>query len=318
MKYRHYAPKAPVTVVTGSPTNSARKIAERAGPDSGILCFDEYAHLFTQQVVHTLGPCSDKQVQAQRVFESLRRFDSSEVKEIFAQCPDNRGLGLAIGNRLKKAAGFHIINADSQRIILGVTGGTGAGKSSALQAIRDLGGAIIDCDAVYHQVLNDSEDFKNAINVRFPGVFTAEGRLNRQKLGQEVFAKRDRLDQLNAIVYRFLLPELEALVEAAEGLCALDAINLFESGLDRLCDRTVAVTAPTELRVKRIMARDHITEQYARLRIGAQKQDEYYRSKCDCELNNATESPEEFCRDAQLFFERLVEAVQEEKRHGSY
>ena len=283
MKYRHYAPKAPVTVVTGAPMNSARKIAERAGPDSGILCFDEYAHLFTQQVVHTLGPCSDKQVQAQRVFESLRRFDSSD--------------------------------ADSQRIILGVTGGTGAGKSSALQAIRDLGGAIIDCDAVYHQVLNDSEDFKNAINVRFPGVFTAEGRLNRQKLGQEVFAKRDRLDQLNAIVYRFLLPELEALVEAAEGLCALDAINLFESGLDRL---TVAVTAPTELRVKRIMARDHITEQYARLRIGAQKQDEYYRSKCDCELNNATESPEEFCRDAQLFFERLVEAVQEEKRHGSY
>ena len=106
------------------------------------------------------------------------------------------------------------------------------------------------------------------------------------------------------------------MVEAAEGLCALDAINLFESGLDRLCDRTVAVTAPTELRVKRIMARDHITEQYARLRLNAQKQDEYYRGKCDCELNNATESPEEFRRDAYLFFERLVEAVQEEKRHG--
>lgn len=316
MKYRHYAPKAPVTVVTGAPMNSARMIAEKAGPDSGVICFDEYAHLFPQQVVRSLGPCSDKQVQAQRVFEALRSFDSSEVKEIFAQCPDNRGLGLAIGNRLKKAAGFHVINADSQRIILGVTGGTGAGKSSALQALRDLGGSVIDCDAVYHRVLNDSEDFKNAINVRFPGVFNADGQLNRKKLGQEVFAKRDRLDQLNTIVYRFLLPELEALVEASEGLCALDAINLFESGLDRLCDRTVAVTAPTELRVKRIMARDHITEQYARLRIGAQKQDEYYRGKCDCELNNATESPEEFRRDAYLFFERLVEAIQEEKRHG--
>ena len=312
MKYRHYAPKAPVTVVTGSPTNSARKIAERAGPGSGVICFDEYAHLFTQQVVRTLGPCSDKQIQAQRVFEALRSFDSCEVEEIFAQCPDNRGLGLAIGNRLKKAAGFHVINADSQRIILGVTGGTGAGKSSALQAIRELGGSVIDCDAVYHQVLNGSEEFKNAINVRFPGVFTADGQLDRKKLGQEVFAKRDRLDQLNAIVSRFLLPELEAMVEAAEGLCALDAINLFESGLDRLCDRTVAVTAPTELRVKRIMARDHITEQYARLRLNAQKQDEYYRGKCDCELNNATESPEEFRRDAYLFFERLVEAVQEE------
>jgi L-threonylcarbamoyladenylate synthase len=316
MKYRHYAPRAPVTVITGSPMASAREIAGRAGPSSGVICFDEYAHLFPQQVVRSLGPSSDKLIQAQRVFEALRSFDSSDVTEIFAQCPDNRGLGLAIGNRLKKAAGFRVINADSQRIILGITGGTGAGKSSALQAVRDLGGTVIDCDEVYHRILNDSEDFKNAINEKFPGVFTAEGQLNRKKLGQEVFAKRDRLDQLNVIVYRFLLPELEGLVEAADGLCALDAINLFESGLDRLCDHTVAVTAPTELRVKRIMARDHITEGYARLRINAQKQDEYYRGKCDCELNNATDSPEEFRRDAYLFFERLVEAIQEEKRHG--
>ena len=316
MKYRHYAPKAPVTVVTGSPMNSARKIAERAGPGAGIICFDEYAHLFTQQVVRSLGPSSDKFTQAQRVFEALRSFDSTDVQEIFAQCPDNRGLGLAIGNRLKKAAGFHVINADSQRIILGVTGGTGAGKSSALQAVLDLGGSVIDCDAVYHQILSESDEFKNAINEKFPGVFTAEGQLNRKKLGQEVFAKRDRLEHLNAIVYRFLIPELEAMVAAADGLCALDAINLFESGLDRLCDRTIAVTAPTELRVKRVMARDHITEQYARLRINAQKQDEYYRGKCDCELNNASDSPEEFRREAYLFFERLIEAIQEEKRRG--
>ena len=316
MKYRHYAPKAPVTVVTGSPMNSARKIAERAGPDAGVICFDEYAHLFPQQAVRTLGPSSDKLLQAQRVFEALRSFDSTDVTEIFAQCPDNRGLGLAIGNRLKKAAGFHVINADSQRIILGVTGGTGAGKSSALQAVQDLGGFVIDCDLVYHRMLAQDDVFKNAINEKFPGVFTAEGQLNRKKLGQEVFAKRDRLEQLNAIVYRFLIPTLEQIVEAADGLCVLDAINLFESGLDRLCDRTIAVTAPTELRVKRVMARDHITEQYARLRINAQKQDEFYRGKCDCELNNASDSPEEFRREAYLFFERLVETIQEEKRHG--
>jgi len=316
MKYRHYAPKAPVTVVTGAPMNSAREIERLAGPTAGIICFDEYAHLFPGQLVHPLGPSSDKQIQAQRVFETLRSFDSTEVTEIFAQCPDNRGLGLAIGNRLKKAAGFHVVNADSQRIILGVTGGTGAGKSSALKAFQDLGGTVIDCDAVYHEVLSGSEDFKDAINEKFPGVFSADGQLNRKKLGQEVFTKRDRLDQLNAIVYRFLLPELERLVAAADGLCALDAINLFESGLDRLCDRTIAITAPMELRVKRVMARDHITEQYARLRIGAQKQDEFYRSKCDCELNNATDSPEEFRREAYLFFESLVESIQEEKRHG--
>ena len=104
---------------------------------------------------------------------------------------------------------------------------------------------------------------------------------------------------------------------APDGLYAIDAINLIESGLDRLCDRTIAVTAPTELRVRRIMARDNISEQYARLRISAQKPDEFYRSKCDLELNNGAETPEAFQREAKLFFERLVELLREEKRHGN-
>ena len=115
MKYRHYAPKAPVTVVTGAPEKSAREILRRVGPTSGVICFDEFAELFPEQEVHTLGPSGDKLIQAQRVFDALRTFDASPVTEIFTQCPDNRGLGLAIGNRLKKAAGFHVVEADSER-----------------------------------------------------------------------------------------------------------------------------------------------------------------------------------------------------------
>ena len=140
MKYRHYAPKAPVTVITGAPEKSAQEILRRVGPTSGVICFEEFADLFREQEVHTLGPAGDKLVQAQRVFDALRTFDTSDVTEIFAQCPDNRGLGLAIGNRLKKAAGFHVVEADSERVVLGLTGGTGAGKSSALRAIRVPGG----------------------------------------------------------------------------------------------------------------------------------------------------------------------------------
>ena len=318
MKYRHYAPKAPVTVVTGAPAASAAEIARRVGPTSGVICFDEYAHLFQQQEVHALGPVADKLTQAQRVFDALRTFDGSGVTEIYAQCPDNRGLGLAVGNRLKKAAGFHVIEADSQRIILGLTGCTGAGKTSALKVIRALGGQVIDCDALYHEMLEGSEELRNAINEKFPGVFSKDGKLDRQKLGQEVFAQKDRLAQLNAIVFRFLVPELERRVnDLPDGIYAIDAINLLESGVDRLCDRTVAVTAPVELRVRRIMARDHISEQYARLRICAQKSDEYYRGKCDCELTNAADTPEEFEKAAELFFQRLLEQLREEKRHGA-
>ena len=100
------------------------------------------------------------------------------------------------------------------------------------------------------------------------------------------------------------------------GLYAIDAINLIEAGLDQLCDRTIAVTAPAELRVRRIMARDNITEQYARLRISAQKPDEFYRSKCDVELSNSAETPEAFRAEAKIILSKLIESLREEKRHG--
>ena len=317
MKYRHYAPKAPVTVVTGAPEKSAREIQRRASSQAGIICFDEYAHLFEGHEVHTLGPSNDKLTQAQRVFDALRTFDNSSVPEIFAQCPDNRGLGLAIGNRLKKAAGFHVVEADSERVVLGITGGTGAGKTSALRAIEELGGTVIDCDALYHEMLQTSRILREEIHAAFPGAFGSDGKLDRKKLGQEVFTSKERLDRLNGIVFRNLVPELEKRLQSGENtLWAVDAINLLEGGLDAMCDRTVAITSPLELRVRRIMARDNISEQYARLRISAQKPDEYYRGKCDVELNNGADSAEAFQAEARDFFEHLIDSVKEEKSHG--
>ena len=317
MKYRHYAPKAPVTVITGAPEKSAQEILRRVGPTSGVICFDEFAELFHGQEVHTLGPAGDKLAQAQRVFDALRTFDASDVTEIFAQCPDNRGLGLAIGNRLKKAAGFHVVEADSEQVVLGLTGGTGAGKSSALRAIESLGGQVIDCDRLYHEMLDTCAPLRDEIGLSFPGAFDAEGELDRKKLGQEVFSHKDRLEQLNGIIFHHLVPEVRRrLAESDSKLFAIDAINLLEGGLDQLCDRTVAVTAPMELRVRRIMARDNISEQYARLRISAQQPDEYYRGKCDCELNNAADTAEAFQEEARAFFQRLIDTIKEEKAHG--
>lgn len=109
MKYRHYAPKAPVTVVTGDSKKSAAYIAAHAPEGAGVICFSEFRAQFPGCVVHELGPEGDKSEQARRVFDALREFDATDVTEIFAQCPDDAGLGLAIGNRLKKAAGFHVV-----------------------------------------------------------------------------------------------------------------------------------------------------------------------------------------------------------------
>ena len=75
------------------------------------------------------------------MFDALRAFDSKPVTQIYAQCPDSQGLGLAVSNRLKKAAGFKTVAAGQHKVILGITGGTGSGKTSALNAIRHLAGS---------------------------------------------------------------------------------------------------------------------------------------------------------------------------------
>lgn len=111
MKYRHYAPKAPVTVVTGEPDKSAAYIAAHANAGDGVICFDEFAGGFPGKTVERLGPSQDKGEQARRVFDALRAFDSTAVPAIWAQCPDPAGMGLAVANRLNKAAGFHIVEA---------------------------------------------------------------------------------------------------------------------------------------------------------------------------------------------------------------
>ena len=113
MKYRHYAPKAPVTVVTGAPERSAAYIAAHAGPEDGVICFEEFLPMYAEgaRPVMSLGPAGDKGEQARRVFDALRAFDHTAVSAIWAQCPDSGGIGLAVTNRLNKAAGFHIVEA---------------------------------------------------------------------------------------------------------------------------------------------------------------------------------------------------------------
>lgn len=111
MKYRHYAPKAPVTVVLGAPDKTAAYIRAHAGARTGVLCFDDCAGAFDGLQVETFGRSDDLKAQAQLVFDRLRAFDDLDVSDIFAQCPDDRGLGLAVANRIKKAAGFRIVEA---------------------------------------------------------------------------------------------------------------------------------------------------------------------------------------------------------------
>ena len=171
-------------------------------------------------------------------------------------------------------------------MIFGITGGTGCGKTTALQAIRELGGIIIDCDAVYHVLLQTDKKMLAAIEKRFPGT-VIDGQLDRKKLGPIVFSDDQALLDLNAITHKAVKEKVEHIIGINRELAAIDAIELFDGGLAELCDVTVAVTAPIEQRVQRLIARDGISEDYARSRIAAQHSDDWFRQHCDFILENA-------------------------------
>jgi len=170
-------------------------------------------------------------------------------------------------------------------MIIGITGGTGCGKTTLLNLIASRGGLILDCDAIYHELLISDKKMLSAIENRFPGV-VENGALNRKKLGTIVFADEIALLELNHITHAAVKQEVLRRLETAPKLAAIDAIGLFEGNLAELCDVTVAVTAPEEERVKRLMLRDSISESYARSRIRAQHSEEWFRERCDHVLSN--------------------------------
>ena len=188
-------------------------------------------------------------------------------------------------------------------MIIGITGGTGCGKTTLLKVIAEKGGLILDCDAIYHQLLTTDASLLNAIENRFPGT-VEDGHLQRKKLGSVVFSDENALLDLNKITHSAIKEEVLRQLESRPKLSAIDAIALFEGGLAELCGVTVAVTAPAEVRVQRLMKRDSISEDYARSRIAAQHDEAWFRQRCDWILeNNGTEM--QFREKCLAFLENL-------------
>ena len=172
--------------------------------------------------------------------------------------------------------------------IIGLTGGSGTGKGTFAALLRDKGAGWVDADAVYRRLCAENRDMLSELDAAFGGVLDETGALDRKKLAAIVFADPDKLKMLNGITLPYIraasLDEMRA-----QGGCPFvlyDAPTLFEVGADDLCERIIGVLADTEVRIKRIMARDGLDEAAARARIGAQPDADFYRTRCDYIVEN--------------------------------
>lgn len=177
-------------------------------------------------------------------------------------------------------------------MVIGVTGPTGAGKSTVCNILRNWTGvSVIDCDRVARQVTEKGTLCLLDIAVEFsPSVISADGTLNRKKLGQLVFSDPEKLTRLNAIIFPYILERLREEIADAEKRGAkaifLDAPTLFESGADALCEKILAVTSAPEKRLTRIMQRDSLSPQGAADRMASQPDADFYLARADYQIRN--------------------------------
>lgn len=175
--------------------------------------------------------------------------------------------------------------------IIGITGQTGAGKSTICRALVSRGAYHIDADAVAKSLYCKGAPILSNLQDAFGSqILTADGELDRPALAAAAFRDRDSTARLNAIVHPAVTEKIRAILDeqrkAGVQCVLIDAIALFESGEAALCDRTVGVIAPEAVRLARITARDGLSEADALLRIRAQHDESFYVSRCDDVIRN--------------------------------
>ncbi len=175
----------------------------------------------------------------------------------------------------------------NKRLVLGITGGSGSGKSQVCKLLASMGAEIIDADEIGHEITS-REDVLREITVEFgSGVINPDGSLNRRALGSIVFNSKKALDTLNIITHKKIFDEIEKrLSESRAEVVAIDAAVLKTTKIKNLCDFIIAVVAPMNMRLSRIMQRDSLSEEQAKARIAAQMSDAEYAHGVDFVILN--------------------------------
>lgn len=175
--------------------------------------------------------------------------------------------------------------------IVGLTGQTGAGKTTVSNTLRERGVPVVDADILARDVVNNSKICLGDLVLAFGcDIIDHNGELNRKRLSAVVFGDKAKLKRLNAITFPHIIQRIEEAVSGYRAqnvpLLVLDAPTLYEAGADRMCGSVIAVIAPQEERLHRIMQRDGLSDQEALARIRAQHTDEFFHAHADFVVEN--------------------------------
>lgn len=278
MKYKHYAPKARIIIVDADKDIYESFVNSKT--DAFALCFEDD----NVKIPHvTFGRESDDLSQARELFDALRRLDDMGAKKVYARIPSMDGVGLAVYNRLIRAAAFCVLDL-KKPFLIGLTGQTGAGKGFVCEELKKRGFNIIDCDKYAKKITEKNSPIFPILKQEFgEDIIDENGELRRQALADRAFCDRERTKRLGEIMHPAILELCE---EAADFPDVLDAPQLFEAGAEKECSFTICVTAPKDIRLERIMKRDGISEEQAKARMNAQFSEEFFITHSDFTVVN--------------------------------
>ncbi|MBR1762846.1 MAG: threonylcarbamoyl-AMP synthase [Eubacterium sp.] len=277
MKYKHYSPKAKIIIVDADKEEYEAFVNSKK--DAFALCFDGDDIKIPKL---TFGKEDDDLSQAKLLFDKLRELDTLGAKKVYARIPNKNGVGIAVFNRLIRAAAFNVIDL-RKPFTIGITGQTGAGKGYVCSRLKDLGFKIIDSDSVARRLTEKGSPLLFELQKAFGEDILENGELNRALLASRAFAGKKETEKLNRIMHPAIIEECK---KQSEMLCVLDAPQLFEAKADGLCYKIICVTAPLETRLSRIMERDNISKEQAMQRINAQYDEKFYIDRSDYVIYN--------------------------------
>lgn len=272
MKYKHYAPKCEITVINAKSKNFCDFVNEKNIP---AICFKEDEKALKVPFI-SLGDNPE-----QELFSALRQLDEIKVKKAYAKAPHKNGVGLALYNRLIRAAGFKEFKLP---IIVGLTGPSGVGKSTIAEFASSLGFLNIDCDKVAKEVV---PALKTELCKAFSDDILENGEISNKKLASVAFKSKKATEKLNSITLPKIIEKIENIIlESESNFILLDGATLIESGFNKKCSKIIAVLADDELRLERFKSRDKLTKKEASLRLKAGKADSFYKENADFVIFN--------------------------------